>query len=177
MAFKLGKDFDEICYPFIYESSHLCDFEIITDELCGHVGAILATLPAHLDELNSDLQRLQPLVFHLNGSVRGRLAIEEADLEWVKSRLAYYREQVKERLEGFVLPRGQAPVTQLHQARSCCKKAIRALVRVDQEGIEVPMLLPRFCNLLCNLFFILTLVINKDRGLSETLFISKSYGR
>lgn len=177
MAFKLGKNFDEICYPFIYESSYLCDFEVITDELCGHVGAILATLPTHLEQLNQDLQHLQPLVFHLNGSVRGRLAIEEEDLNWVKNRLHHYREQVQERLADFVLPRGEAPVIQLHQARSCCKKAIRALVRVDQEGIEVPMLLPRLCNLLCNLFFILTLVINKDRGLSETPFISKSYGR
>ena len=32
---------DELCccYPFIYETSSLCDFEVITDELCGHIGA------------------------------------------------------------------------------------------------------------------------------------------
>jgi cob(I)alamin adenosyltransferase len=84
---------------------------------------------------------------------------------------------VAERLQGFVLPRGHAPVPQLHQARSVAKKAIRALVRVDQEGIEVPLVLPRMCNLMCNFFFVLTLVVNQRRGFEETYFVSKSYGK
>ena len=27
---KFGKNIDEMCYPFMYESGSLCDFEIIT---------------------------------------------------------------------------------------------------------------------------------------------------
>ena len=177
MGLKLSKNFNEVCYPFIYEQSHLCDFEVITDELCGHIGAAISTHSAGIEDLIQDLEHIQPLAFHINGSVRGRLAVGEADLLWVQQRLDHYRAEVGERVNDFVLPRGAAPVAQLHLARSACKKAIRALVRVDQEGIEVPMIVPRLCNLLCNFFFILTLVINQRRGLQEVGFVSKSYGK
>ena len=36
---------DEICYPFLYETSWLCDFEVATDELCGLIGSALSLLP------------------------------------------------------------------------------------------------------------------------------------
>lgn len=175
MALKLSKNFDEVCYPFIQETSALCDFEVITDELCGIIGAVLAYLPQDMPDIAADLEQLQPLAFHVNGSIRGRLAIEEGDIAWLQSRLTHYQQEVSEQLKGFVLPRGQAPVVQLHQARSAAKKAIRAMVRVDQEGKTVDLVLPRLCNLMCNFFFTLCLVINKRRNVSETPFISKSY--
>lgn len=68
------------------------------------------------------------------------------------------------------------PIPQLHLARSAAKKAVRLMVRIEQEGREIPMVLPRMCNLLCNFFFVLTLVINKRRGIDEMPFLSKSYG-
>jgi cob(I)alamin adenosyltransferase len=39
------------------------------------------------------------------------------------------------------------------------------------------MLLPRLCNMLCNFFFVLTLVINQRRAVIEPAFVSQSYGR
>ncbi|WP_341304516.1 hypothetical protein [Pseudomonas sp. TMP25] len=177
MTLKLSKNFDEVCYPFIQETSALCDFEVITDELCGIIGAALAYLPHDMPDIAADLEQLQPLAFHVNGSIRGRLAIDEHDIEWLQSRLTHYQLEAGELLKDFVLPRGQAPVVQLHQARSAAKKAIRAMVRVDQEGKTVALVLPRLCNMMCNLFFTLCLVINKRRNISETVFISKSYGR
>lgn len=173
---KPGKNLDELCYPFIYETSSLCDFEVVTDELCGHIGAALSLLPADMTDIARDLDQLQPLAFHVNGSMRGRLAVEESDLQWLQDRLAHYRSEVKDRINGFVLPRGTVPVPQLHLARSAAKKAIRLLVRVEQEGKIVPMVLPRMCNMMCNFFFTLTLVINQRRGFTETPFVSKSYG-
>ncbi len=71
MALKPGKNLDELCYPFIYETAYLCDYEVITDELCGHIGAVLADLPDEMADLRADLEQLQPLAFHLNGSVHG----------------------------------------------------------------------------------------------------------
>ena len=71
--------------------------------------------------------------------------------------------------------RWAVPVPQLHLARSCAKKAIRALVRVEQEGHAIPDVLPRICNAMCNLFFLMTLVVNRRRGLDEVPFASKSY--
>ncbi|MBK7766741.1 MAG: ATP--cob(I)alamin adenosyltransferase [Sulfuritalea sp.] len=173
---KPGRNLDELCYPFIYETSSLCDFEVATDELCGHIGAILSLLPEAMRDIVQDLDLLQPLAFHVNGSIRGRLAIEEADIQWLNARLIHYRSEVGDRINGFVLPRGVAPVPQLHLARSAAKKAIRAMVRVEQEGKTVPLALPRLCNLMCNFFFTLTVVINRRRGFQETPFVSKSYG-
>lgn len=173
----MSRDLDELCYPFIDEPGWLCDYEVLTDELCAQLGAALAALPAGAADLRADLERLQPLVWHANGSVRGRLALSEADLDWLKTRLRYYRAQLDPPPTGFVLPRGEAPVAQLQAARSGCKKALRALLRVEQEGRPVAAILPRFLNLLCNVCFTLTLVINQRRGVAETPFVSRSYGR
>lgn len=173
---KPSGNLDELCYPFIHETSWLCDFEVATDELCSHIGLILELLPAGWDDLAADLDRLQPLAFHLNGSIRGRLAVEEADLAWLQGRLACYKQELGPQAAGFVLPRGPQPVPQLHLARSAAKKAIRLMVRVEQEGIAVPDRLPRLCNLMCNFFFVLTRVVNRRLGWTETAFVSRSYG-
>jgi ATP:cob(I)alamin adenosyltransferase len=175
MSLKKSKNPDEVCYPFIQESSCLCDYEVITDELCTLLGMALSALGPEMDDIATDLEQLQPLAFHANGSIRGRLAVDEADLLWLEERLNHYRTEVAGRNSGFVLPRGDVPIPQLHQARSASKKAIRALVRVDAEGIRVPEVLPRLLNMLCNFSFVLTQVINQRRGVEEPEFISKSY--
>lgn len=51
----------------------------------------------------------------------------------------------------------------------------RVRVRVEQEGHAIPDVLPRICNAMCNLFFLMTLVVNRRRGLDEVPFTSKSY--
>ena len=45
----------------------------------------------------------------------------------------------------------------------------------DEEGIEIPGVLHRFCNVLCNYLFMLTIVINQARGEKEIPFESESY--
>ena len=52
MALKPSRNWDEVCYPFIHETSVLCDFEVITDELCGHIGEIIDLMP--FDDLRAD---------------------------------------------------------------------------------------------------------------------------
>ena len=172
---KPSKNLDELCYPFIHEASCLCDFEVVTDEWCAVIGAAWSATPDVFADIAADLDHIQPLAFHVNGSIRGKLAIEEADVQWVTQRIQHYRQALGPREHVFVLPRGTAPVPQLHQARSLAKKAIRAMVRVEQEGREVPAVLPRMCNALCNLFFLMTLVCNLRRGVQEVPFVSKSY--
>lgn len=175
MPIKNSKDWDELCYPFIHETSSLCDYELLTDELATCLGMALSALPQSMEDLVEDLARLQSLMFHANGSIRGRLALTEVDLDWLKQRLLHFKHEVVERSRGFVLPRGTSPVVQLHQARSLCKKAIRALVRLDEEGKAIPELLPRFLNLSCNFCFVLTQVVNQRRGVEEPEFVSLSY--
>ncbi len=177
MTLKKPDHRDELCYPFIYETSYLCDFEVATDELCSHIGGIIGLIPENNSDIITDLNLLHPLIYHLNGSIRGRLAISDDDQQWLLVRYHHYQKEVKGKIDGFVLPRGPVPSPQLHLARSAAKKAIRLMVRIDQEGIEVPELLHRFCALLCNFFFVLALCLNHRAGFIEQPFISKSYGR
>jgi ATP:cob(I)alamin adenosyltransferase len=175
MPLKSSKDKDELCYPFIYEQSCLCDYEIATDEMCSRIGMILSILSSSQKEVANDLETLQPLIYHLNGSLRGKLAISEDNQQWLLNRYHYYQDKTKSCVAGFVLPRGSQVAMQLHLARSLAKKAIRLMVSVDQEGITVPDILHRFCNLLCNFFFVLAIYINHQQGFKEKPFTSKSY--
>jgi len=175
MALKYSGDIDELCYPFIYEQSYLCDYDVATDELCSHVGNMLSVLNEGFEDISADLNILQPMIYHLNGSIRGKLAISETDLTWLKDRYHDYQRQTKDIIDGFVLPRGNHQTMPFQLARSAAKKAIRMMVRIDQEGREVPDVLHRFCNLLCNFFFVLALTVNARNGFEEVAFVSRSY--
>ncbi|GHT86928.1 adenosyltransferase [Betaproteobacteria bacterium] len=175
---KPGKNRAELCYSFIYDTSWLTDYEAVTDELCTHLGMAVSVALADstLSDIAHDLEHMQPLAFHANGSLRGKMAIEESDLVWLHERYAHYRDEVGiERLKNFVLPRGTAPIPHLHFARAAAKQAIRCLVRVETEGRDIPPPLPRLLNLMCNFCFLLTVVINHRRGVVEPVFVSKSY--
>jgi cob(I)alamin adenosyltransferase len=174
------------CYSFINDPSWLTDYEVLTDALCTQLGMALsaAEADAALPDLVPDLDRLQALALHANGSVRGKLAVTEADLGWLELRYAHFRQEIEahepDRLKKFVLPRGTRPVPELHQARSTAKKALRCLVRVEEEAKtrrdrEIPPEIPCFLNLLCNFCFLLTVLVNQRRGVAEPRFISQSY--
>ena len=76
---KSSRQYGELCYPFIHETSTLCDFEMVTDELCTLIGMALSAMPPEMADLAADLDQLQPLAFHVNGSIRGKLAVQAID--------------------------------------------------------------------------------------------------
>jgi cob(I)alamin adenosyltransferase len=179
---KPGKNCSEICYAYIYDTSWLCDYEVASDELSTQLGMALSAAEADvaLTDLVPTLDRLQALTLHANGSIRGKLAVTKADLDWLRLCHGHYRQEVEanepERLKNFILPRGLPPVPELHQARSTAKKALRYLVRVEEEGCqEIHPEIPLFLNLLCNFCFLLTVIVNQRRGVAEPKFVSKSY--
>ncbi|CEO37701.1 cobalamin adenosyltransferase [Photobacterium kishitanii] len=173
MVLKFSGDIDELAYPFIFEDSPLCDFEILTDELCTYIGLAISQLDD--GEVQQSLIWLQPRIFHLNGSIRGKCGIFEADISQLKADYHYFRSQVSDNNKRFVLPRGVGPVVQLHQCRSLAKKVVRQLVKVDAAGKKVPPALPRFSNLLVNYLFALTRVLNQQTGIEEPEYISINY--
>ena len=180
MRTKLSKNRGEVCYPLMYEKSLKCDFEILADDLCRQVGAILAVMPPEFPVLITQLEQLQPMIYHLNGSIRGKCAVSEGDVVWLRELYLGHRAATEESVSGsaagFVLPRGAAPVPQLNAASSTAKRAIRLMVRLyDEEAVEIPEVLHRFANVVCNYLFVLTLVINRARGEVEVPFVSQSY--
>lgn len=176
---------DELCYPYIYEESTLCDYEILTDDLTRMVGWAINDLGLlrkqypknkHLKKLEVDLNWVLPLCFHLNGSIRGKLAITNENHQQLLENYRTLKEITKVSISGFVLPGGESPVGILNKCSSICKKAIRLMVIIhNREQKEVADILPKFTNLLCNYFFTSTVLINQVTGFKETPFISKSY--
>lgn len=175
MALSRSRDMRELCYPFIFESKPTCDYEILTDELCCQIGVVLSQLPVAFTDIQSDLQSLQPLIYHLNGSVRGKNGLFEADIDWLKQRYDVYLAESGERIKGFVLPQGPVPVPALHLCRCHAKKVVRMLVRLDEAGIRFEPTLPRFANLLANFFFVLTVTIKARLQVIEIPYHSINY--
>ncbi len=88
MVLKASGNVGEISYPFIFEDSPLCDFEILTDELCTYTG--LAISQVTNTEVRESLERLQPKIFHLNGSIRGKCGIFEDDVQALLTDLFHF---------------------------------------------------------------------------------------
>ena len=176
---------DELCYPYIYEDSLLCDYEILTDDLTRMVGWAINDLGVlrrqysesiELQTLENELIWLLPLCYHLNGSIRGKLAITEEDHEQLLENYRNFKNITEKSISGFVLPGGVSPVGVLNKCSSMSKQAIRLMVLIhNKEQKEVADILPKFANLLCNYFFTATVLINQVTGFKETPFISKSY--
>lgn len=156
------------------EKSCLVDYEIRTDSLTTSVGAVFAHLTEKEQMVIDDLRVIQPLCYHVNGSVRGQLAITEADLHWLSDRYDYYVQQTGDITKQFVLPQGNGAASALHIARSDAKKSYRALHKVSAER-EVPDILFNFLGLLANVCFVLAVYVNQINGIQEIPFESKSY--
>ncbi|EHZ2655725.1 ATP:cob(I)alamin adenosyltransferase [Vibrio vulnificus] len=170
----VSKQLDELCYPFIYEDNPVCDFEISADELCSRVGLLLTM---DLPELVRDvLTRVQPNIYHLNGSVRGKLAIDEAMIAELKQDYQTLRNELNGGFVGFVLPGGHAVSAQLHLCRCQAKKVVRALVAIEHAGKKSPEpILYRYANLIANVMYALASYTNAVYQVKETEFVSKSY--
>ncbi|MEC1375611.1 hypothetical protein P9D39_15020 [Heyndrickxia oleronia] len=167
------KDLRYLCYPFMRESASTVDFEIRTDSLTTRIGQA-ASLTKDIPIVYEDLMYLLPMAYHLNGSVRGKLAISEEDLNHLSSMYDFYVTETDGRIDRFVLPQGTAAACALHVCRSEAKKSVRALHKVSLER-EVPDILFNYTNLLANVLFYMAVYVNKDKGVEEIQFVSKSY--
>lgn len=158
------------------EKISLVDYEIRTDSLTTRIGAVLPTLVK--DDKGTivleDLQIIQPLAYHVNGSVRGKLAITSDDLKWLSGRYDFYVSHVEDVIQQFLLPGGIESAARLHICRSEAKKSYRALHKVSEER-DVPEILFDFLGLLANVLFVMAVYMNKQHSYNEIPFISKSY--
>lgn len=170
----MKKDWRYSCYPFMREKSCLVDYEIRTDSLTTSVGAVFSHLTEKEQIVIDDLRVIQPLCYHVNGSVRGNLAITEDDVQWLSNRYDYYVQQTGDITKKFVLPQGNGAASALHIARSDAKKSYRALHKVSEER-EVPEILFNFLGLLANVCFVLAVYVNQINDIQEIPFESKSY--
>lgn len=158
----------EFCaYPFLEEDAFLCDYEIATDVLASQVSLARHDIH-HIPSVI--LQEIIDLLYHANGSIRGKCAINQEEVV----RLKEIYDQYETKITTFVLPDGCIGASQLHVLRAQCKAIIRLMVRIRKQQ-EVAQTLFDFMNLLSNTFFMMSLYENKQEGYSPIPFISRSY--
>lgn len=165
------RNIDLISYPFLNEEFGSVDHEVMTDYLSSVFGRILSMDTPLYDET----YWLMEMSLHLNGSIRGKLAITKDDINKGLSIMEKYKNLNKDRLNGFVLPTGCGLACEYHIARGEAKKVCRNLYLMKNKGIEFDYILIDFANLITNLLFVMALEINRLNNIDEIPFISKSY--
>ncbi|OGU13787.1 MAG: ATP:cob(I)alamin adenosyltransferase, partial [Gemmatimonadetes bacterium RIFCSPLOWO2_12_FULL_68_9] len=69
-------------------------------------------------------------------------------------------------LKAFILPGGTPKAAALHVARTVCRRAERAIVRLQHEA-DVPQIVIVYLNRLSDLLFVLARVANRRAGAGE----------
>lgn len=158
---------DYYAYSFLKEGSNQCDYEIMTDRLASFLGLSMHYIK-HIDQ--EELLFLCETIYHANGSIRGKNAIDDIRFQKVEQIYQKYERPFKE----FYLPVGCIGASYLHVLRSECKNIVRWIVKIEKEK-QVDKKIYDLFNLLANLFFYMALYENEQEGFEEKVFVSKSY--
>lgn len=144
----------------------------------GQVDELNATLGLLSDqEISSSirpfLKNIQDLLFVIGSNLAsdpGKRAekvppVLAADIEVLEQAMDAMDTELPE-LRHFVLPGGHVSVSIAHMARTVCRRAERAVVRLA-ETEEVPELIPVYLNRLSDYFFVLSRWFSLKLGVSE----------
>ncbi len=71
-----------------------------------------------------------------------------------------------EPLKAFIMPGGTPKAAALHVARTVCRRAERAIIRLQREA-EIPQIVVIYLNRLSDLLFVLARVANRRAGAGE----------
>jgi cob(I)alamin adenosyltransferase len=143
------------------------------DELSAALGLLIVALPA--DALRDQLQQVQNELFDLGAELatppESRLeyklppGVEESDWRRLEALLDEYDAQVPP-LRSFVLPGGHEMAARAHLARTVCRRAERAVVRLAHEE-EVRGDVLTYLNRLSDFLFVVARVLNVRAGVPE----------
>ena len=166
---------DEVCYPYMAEDGLYCDYEILSDGLSSYCGLVLsiAAKEGYPEEIQDVFQWLTAMSLHMNGSLRGNLAVEAEDLDKLYELHYFYKEKID--IGGFTLPTGSYLSCQINMLRYKTKELVRLLNKIHKDQEEVPAILFSFSNLMANFLYVLSCYNNKIDQFDNKTFISKSY--
>lgn len=135
------------------------------DELNSTIGLLCAQpLDGHIDEL---LKHIQHRLFDLGGELAmpGEELITEAQTTALEQALDGFNADLPA-LEEFVLPGGNEAAARCHLARTSCRRAERALLRLSREE-PVNSASSKYINRLSDLLFVLARVLARKDGGAE----------
>ena len=106
---------------------------------------------------------------------RGEIEIptlEPLHIEQLESWIDHWLDQLPA-LENFILPGGGAAAANLHLARTVCRRAERAVVRLGRDE-KIGECALRYLNRLSDLLFVMARWENRGRGREETTWDSRA---
>ncbi len=140
------------------------------DELNSTIGMVLASDGVD-DAVREALTQIQHELFDLGGElcVPGMVTIQDADIARLESVLDGFNEPLPP-LKEFILPGGGMAASCCHLARTVCRRAERAVIRLRREEPEVRAQTQRYLNRLSDLLFVLCRVLARAGGHGEVLW-------
>ena len=146
------------------------------DELNSTLGVAISALPDRSGRVAAALQSVQNELFNLGSELAsetgrkaeaGRLFLApEAKIAALERLIDEYDARVPP-LRTFILPSGSQAGALLHLARTVCRRAERAVVRLAREEPVNPAILT-YLNRLSDLLFVLARYVNKSERRRET---------
>ena len=149
------------------------------DELNAHIGMILAQIKGLTAEkveafttISISLSTVQHLLFNVGGELAmpEYIGISEAHISWLESEIDAFNEELPA-LKDFILPAGSTLVSQIHIARTVCRRAERQAVNLqlnNKEAISANAL--KLLNRLSDWLFVLSRYCAKVEGSKEVLW-------
>lgn len=154
------------------------------DELNSHLGMVAVYLDQH-NELKKEKDVIQGIQNHLF-NLGSNLACEkenrekyklpyltQEDIEHLEKNIDRYNEELP-KLSNFILPGGTLAASQVHVARTVCRRVERKLVSYNQEfPEETPDLAIKYINRLSDYLFTLARFVNFSLKIEEVLWKNK----
>ncbi|WP_296203156.1 cob(I)yrinic acid a,c-diamide adenosyltransferase [Psychrobacter sp. UBA3962] len=149
------------------------------DELNAHIGMILAQIAAleadkaqRFTAISDSLSTVQHLLFNIGGELAmpEYKGITESHISWLESEIDTFNQDLPA-LKDFILPAGSRLVSQVHIARTVCRRAERQAVNLQQiSGQAISANALKLLNRLSDWLFVLSRYCAKVEGSKEVLW-------
>jgi cob(I)alamin adenosyltransferase len=144
------------------------------DELISYTGLLRDMLAdtihaATLLYIQDRLMTAASILAAENDDQRKKLPVlKESDIEFLESEIDRMEDSLKP-LKSFILPGGNPVVSFCHIARTVCRRAERAAVKISENSPTEDMV-TRYLNRLSDFFFVFARLISNELGAQEIIW-------
>ncbi len=139
----------------------------LIDSLNAHIGVLLTELDAQHSEA-IELIRVQHVLFELGGELclPGHERMQEQHSSQLEQAVTEWNESLPP-LKEFILPGGGKAAAQAHVARTACRMAEVAIVRLADNGEQLNPFALTYLNRLSDFLFVLARRLNQLQGVPD----------
>ncbi|MFM6930580.1 MAG: cob(I)yrinic acid a,c-diamide adenosyltransferase [Bdellovibrio sp.] len=148
------------------------------DELNSYLGVVRSTLQQHppLRALDESLEKIQNELFNIGSLLATEKdevfkvlpAIHQDQIRYLELRIDELTAQVPE-LRNFILPAGHIVASQLHVARTCCRRSERRSAEIAMKDDRYDLTL-QYLNRLSDYLFVAARWANNTMGEAEVMW-------